>query len=193
MDTLKPAAHANEPFKGLNVSDEVLRGASFSDCTFTQCRFHNVDFTGVTFTDCVFDHTEISLPKLTNCGLHGVAFHGCKLVGADFSRCSTQFLNVSFKDTLIDTCNFSLLKLIRTPFLHCTIRESRFVSTNLTEADFDGSDLEGTIFNQCDLQKARFHNAKHYSIDPSTNRVKGATFSLPDAFSLLSGLGIELK
>ncbi len=152
-----------------------------------------MDFTGVNLTDCVFDHCEVTSPKLINTTIHGTTFKECKLLGADFTRCNSHLFTIAFSDCLIDTCNFSSLKLYRTPFHNCTIRETRFVSTILTEADFDRSEFSNTIFHQCNLQKANFHTARHYAIDPTANDIKGAKFSLPEAMSLLSGLGIELK
>ena len=193
MAEFKPGAHANETFKAFDLPPEALQGSTFSDCTFIQCHFHAFNLSGVDFTDCIFDHTEISLPKMTNCGLHGVSFKDSKLVGVDFSRCSSHFFTISFRNCLIETCNFSSLKLNRTPFTDSTIRECRFTGSNLSEADFEGSDLERTLFHDCDLQNARFHAAKRYAIDPTANKVKGATFSLPEAVSLLTGLGIHLQ
>jgi len=194
MDPFKPGAHANETFKSLELpSPEAFRGSTFCDCTFVQCRFHGFDFSGVDITDCIFDHCEFSLPKMTNCGLHGVTFKDSKLVGVDFSRCSSHFFTVSFRNCLIETCNFSSLKLNRTPFIASTIRECRFTGSNLMEADFENSSLEKTLFHDCDLREARFHAAKHYAIDPTANKVKDATFSLPEAVSLLTGLGIHLQ
>lgn len=72
------------------------------------------------------------------------------------------------------------------------LRESRFVESNLSEAHFEHSYLEQTLLHQCNLEKANFTNARNYSIDPTTNNIKGAVFSLPEAVSLLKSLGIKL-
>ncbi|MEI7512104.1 MAG: pentapeptide repeat-containing protein [Candidatus Uhrbacteria bacterium] len=172
--------------------DHILTGTHENEI-FSNLKLHNEDLTSSDFTDCVFDHCEIVLAKFTDCGLRNVTFKDCKLVGIDFTKCKTNFFEVSFKDSLVDTCNFSALKLKRIPFLHCTLRETRFVGTTLTEADFEDSDLEGALFHQCNLEKANFKNAKNYSIDPTTNTLKGATFSLPEAISLLLKLNININ
>ncbi len=125
--------------------------------------------------------------------MNGISFEGCKLVGADFTRCNAKFLDIRFKDCLIDTCNFTGLKLKKTSFLRCVIRETPFIDSVLESADFEESDLEGALFHHCDLQGADFSRAKNYSIDPSNNKLKGAIFSFPEAASLLTKIGINLK
>lgn len=179
-------------FKDVHQENEAFRGYSFSDCTFTKCRFERADFTGSAFFDCVFDHCELSLSTIINASLRDVQFKDCKLVGMDFTKCDPSLLHIGFDKCLIDTCNFSSLKLKQTRFIRSIIRESRFIETILQEADFEDSDLEQTLFHQCDLEKANFSDAKNYSINPLTNKIKGAMFSLPEAVSLLKDLGICL-
>lgn len=179
-------------FKDVHQEKGVFRGYSFSDCTFTKCRFERVDFTGSAFFDCVFNHCELSLTTIVNASLRDVQFKDCKLVGIDFTKCDPSLFRIGFDTCLIDTCNFSSLKLKQTRFIRSIIRESRFIETILQEADFEDSDLEQTLFHQCDLEKANFSDAKNYSINPLTNKIKGAIFSLPEAVSLLKDLGICL-
>jgi len=193
MDILSAATHDKESFKDLELKSEALKGYSFEDCLFTKCRFTEIDFSHAEFADCKFTHCELNLPKLTGCSLRGVVFEDCKLVGVDFTKCNFTFFEIAFQGCLMDVCNFSSLKLKRLPFLRCEIRDSRFIESVLPEANFEGSNLEGTIFHQTNLEKANFMNARNYSIDPMTNKLKGAIFSLPEAVSLLTGLGIKLK
>lgn len=169
-----------------------LRETSFEKTLFERCHFHKTPFTGCDLSDSRFEHCEISLPHLLGCGLKNILFQNCKLVGVDFTRCSPRFFRVVFEDCLIDTCNFSGVELSSTPFLRCTIRETRFVESRLEKARFDGSDLERTLFHQCDLRQASFIGAKNYTIHPTINRLEGTHFSLPEAISLLTPLGIIL-
>lgn len=186
-------AATKETFTDVTLDHASIARSSFSDCTFEKCRLVDVDLTAVDFSDCVFNHCELSLPKLINTGFHGVQFVDCKFVGADFTKISQQFLDLSFTNCLIDMCNFSALKLKKTPFLRCVLRETRFVEAQLPETNFEGSDLEGAVFHGCNLEKANFYQAKNYVIDPRTNKIQGAIFSLPEAISLIEGLGVKLK
>ena len=75
------------------------------------------------------------------------------------------------------------------------IKQKTFNNCSLNEADFTESDLSGTIFNNCDLKRAIFDRsillktdfttAQNFSIDPETNRLKGAKFSKNNLMGLL--------
>ncbi len=60
------------------------------------------------------------------------------------------------------------------------------------EADFRGADLSGTLFHNCDLSKADFSTAVNYNIDPGTNKIKKAKFSLFEVLGLLSVFDITI-
>jgi fluoroquinolone resistance protein len=72
------------------------------------------------------------------------------------------------------------------------IKESHFTNTCLNSADFSGADLSGTIFHNCELSKADFTSAFQYAINPQTNKIKKAKFSLPEAAGLLHGFDITI-
>jgi len=70
--------------------------------------------------------------------------------------------------------------------------EVDFSQSNLTEANFQGSDLSGAVFDQTTLVKADFRNAQNYRIDPEINRIKGARFDLDGLPGLLGKYGIKI-
>lgn len=72
------------------------------------------------------------------------------------------------------------------------LKECHFTNTNLNNADFGKVDLSGTVFHNCDLSKADFTSAVQYDIDPQTNKIKKARFSLPEAVSLLKGFDVTI-
>ena len=185
--------YSDQTFEGIELEGASCAGKTFTDCRFVRCRFNRLDLTGALLIDCSFDRSELSLPLVAGCGMRQVTFEASKLVGVDFTKCSVNLFGIAFKNCVLDTCNFSSLKLKKTAFVDCTIRDSRLIQSILTEADFSGSDLERTLFHQCDLEKASFLRAKNYSIDPMTSKVAGAKFSLPAAVSLLTSLGIKLE
>ncbi len=67
-----------------------------------------------------------------------------------------------------------------------------FSSANMQRAQFANCDLSGATFRNTNLSRADFSTAKNYDIDPKINILAKAKFSMPEAVSLLSGLGIEL-
>ena len=77
-------------------------------------------------------------------------------------------------------------------FSESKLNECHFTNTNLNGADFGEVDLLGTIFHNCDLSLANFSTAVRYEIDPRTNKIKKAKFSLPEAMALLRGFDVTI-
>jgi uncharacterized protein YjbI with pentapeptide repeats len=130
---------------------------------------------------------------MNGCRLIDVIFDSCKIVGLDFNLCHKHLLKLHFKDSILNTCNFSHLNLIKTNFINCKIHEGLFEESNLQEACFDECDLTDSIFNRSNLSKADFRSAKNYTIDPSNNHIKKAKFSIPEVIGLVRFYDIEIN
>ena len=74
----------------------------------------------------------------------------------------------------------------------CKLHSVDFTDADCSDAYFAQSDLYRSIFYNTNLTRADFNHASSYAIDVNENRIKGARFSLPEAISLLDGLGITL-
>jgi uncharacterized protein YjbI with pentapeptide repeats len=87
---------------------------------------------------------------------------------------------------------FSDLDFRRGIISSCRISESDFSACELGKADFSGSIFDRVMFHHCNLEKADFREAEGYSINPESNKIRSARFSLPEAQSFLGFLGIRL-
>ncbi len=63
----------------------------------------------------------------------------------------------------------------------------------LSGAVFSNCDLQGARFEQCNLEKADFSTSYNYSIDPESNRLRNARFSLNGVSGLLDKYGIIVE
>lgn len=178
--------------KSENFSKKSLENRVFNSCSFISCDFSESILCNVKFCACVFTNCNLSLPKLDGCRFQDVQFIDCKIVGAEFFKCEKTFFSASFKNCLLHYCNFSDLNMKGTHFNGSKILEAHFTSTILNGADFTDTDLTGTLFHNCDLCKADFSSARRYNIDPQTNKIKKAKFSLPEAVGLLQGFDITI-
>lgn len=176
--------------KAENFSKKSLENSVFNSYSFHSCDFSESNLRNAKFCSCLFANCNLSLPKLEGCRFQDVQFINCKIVGAEFFKCEKTFFSASFKKCLLLYCNFSDLNMKNTQFNGSKIQESHFTNAMLTGVDFADTDLSGTIFHNCDLCKADFSTAKRYSIDPQTNKIKKAKFSLPEAVGLLQGFDI---
>lgn len=175
----------SENFSKKNLGDQIFQAYSFTSCDFTESNLCNTKFCGCLFTNC-----NVSLTKLDNCRFQDVHFIDCKIVGAEFFKCEKTFFSPSFKKCFLHYCNFSDLNMKNISFKESKIYEAHFSNTILNGANFANTDLSGTIFHNCDLYKADFSTASRYNIDPRTNKIKNAKFSLPEAVGLLQGFEI---
>jgi uncharacterized protein YjbI with pentapeptide repeats len=54
-------------------------------------------------------------------------------------------------------------------------------------------DFLNTTFQDCDLSKSDFREAKNYRINTESNRVAKARFSLPEVVGLLDNLNVIIE
>jgi len=116
-----------------------------------------------------------------------------QIVGINFYNCDQLLFDCCFYKTRLQNCNFSDLKMKKARFIGCTIDECDFENAFLVESKFDDSIFRGTLFHNCNLERASFFEAKGYEIDPRVNNIKKAVFSVPDVLSLIECFGVEIK
>jgi fluoroquinolone resistance protein len=181
-----------DSFDGIDFSHADLRERSFQDCAFVSCVFEKSDLFGSSFRDCSFRKCQLTLPGLKNTAFSDVEFNECKLIGLNFSECNRISFSVSFVGSILDSVVIFEKGMNKTRFIDDRIRNCAFDHCEMKGCDFGGSAFEATTFHACNLEKSDFSKAKGYLIDPSTNKLRNAAFSLPEACSFLSFLGITI-
>lgn len=193
MDIFESDEYADDVFNDLSAREQDCSGKTFSHCTFLRCDFSSSDFSFSLFEDCVFEECNLSLTKFRDTKLQKTSFKGSKLLGINFTHCSRFAFDMSCEKSFITNCNFSGMKLKKTPFRSCEIADTDFPGADLTEADFTGASFRGVIFNGTNLTKASFLDASGYLINPSNNTIRHAVFSLPEAVTLVEQLGVIIR
>lgn len=178
---------------GSVVAVNSLPHRTYSRCTFIACNLQQADLKGKVFEDCIFKKCDLSLAVLIHTSFRKVLFEHSKLLGLRFDQCHTFLLEMAFQHSILDLANFHGLRLKKTVFDSCRLRET----------DLSGADLSGAIFNNCDLGAALFdrtilegadlRTAQHYTIDPANNRIRKAHFSREGLEGLLSSTGIIIE
>ena len=102
-------------------------------------------------------------------------------------------LELDFDSCMLKLSLFSGLKLKNTRFRNCDMQEADFSEADLSGAQFDGSDLLQAIFFHTNLETADLRSAFNYSINPETNRLRKAKFSIPGVTGLLDTYGIIIE
>lgn len=170
-----------------------LKGEKIVETLFKGKIWIEDDWRNTQLSSCSFVKCQLSQIKLEQCRMHQVIFKECKLSGLKFYQLDPMLLSFQFEKCVLIGCNFSHLKLPHTSFLECNIQSCDFVETQLSGACFKEATFKDTRFHQCNLRKADFSGASSYEINPMSNQLQKAIFSMPEAMSLLFHLDIVIR
>lgn len=199
MDITNKEHNAVEFKKIVVPKTQALSVIEFNDCTFSQCVFQEMAFRDCKFHRCVFKKCDLSLAKLDGTVFTETKFEDCKLLGINWTTSAwgkskvAAMKPVDFTGCSLNYNVFMGMSLRRVVMTQCTALDVGFEDANLSEADCRETDFAGSRFSRTDLTGADFRRARNYSISPLSNKIKGAKFTLPEAMSLLDGLGIVLE
>jgi fluoroquinolone resistance protein len=174
------------------TEDQPLTG-EYEQCTFSNCDLSNADLTDIKFFDCEFLLCNLSLATLTRTTFNDVQFKDCKMLGLLFTNCNDFGFTISFENCILDHSSFYQKKMKKTSFVNSQLHEADFTGCDLTSSIFMGCDLLNAKFDHTILEKADLRASYNYSIDPETNRIKKAKFSLAAVGGLLDKYDIEIE
>lgn len=180
-------------FEKIREHNLSLADKTFSSCVFTGCDMSGCDFSSSLLENCEFIECNLSSVLLNNTRMPKVSFTGSKIMGVNFANAEPFAMTLSFTGCAIDSCNFCDMKLKKTIFSECELIATDFLRADLTEADFSGSSFRDVGFENTTLAKSDFTDAHGYVINPMSNNVRKAKFSLPDAVIMLEQMGIIIK
>ncbi|MCB0765452.1 MAG: pentapeptide repeat-containing protein [Flavobacteriales bacterium] len=180
-------------FTQADVKDVPLTGKVFEACTFDRCDLSGKDLRKCKFIGCTFTGCDLSMAKLGGVSLQQVVLKECKLLGIDFSVCSEMLFSVEFEQCVLDHSVFAERKMPKTLAVRCSMKGVDFSGADLREARFGQCDLLDAVFDRTDLRQADLTSAFNFTIDPTTNRMRGARFSVEGALGLLGGFGVVVE
>ena len=101
--------------------------------------------------------------------------------------------SVIFNNCQLNLSSFYGMKIKKIKFNHCGLQEVDFTGADLTEGSLNNCDLAGAIFSNTKLQKADLRTAINYSLNPDTNDIRKARFSLHGIAGLLDKYDIVVE
>ncbi len=125
----------------------------------------------------------------------GVKFEESEIIGVNWTEASwpkTGLHSLDFFKSVINHSTFTGLSLKRIHITGCVARNVDFAEADLSQADCTGTDFAQSRFLYTNLTQADFSGSRQYAISPDLNTLKKTKFSLPEAISLLYGLDIIL-
>lgn len=162
-----------------------LPSGEYEACNFLQCDLSNADLSGIHFSECKFTDCNFSNTKLSKTIFRDVIFKDCKMMGLHFEDCDDFILSFQFDHCILNFSSFYKMKLKKTLFRHCSLQETDLTEADCSGAFFDHCDFAKALFQGTNLEKADLRTSFNYSIDPSSNKIKKAKFSLAGIPGLL--------
>lgn len=182
----------DKTFDKTDFTQNLLAKGDYENCTFVNCDFSNADLTDIRFSECEFFGCNMSLAKLTKTAFRDIKFKDCKMLGLHFENCNQFGLSFCFDNCNLNHSSFYQTKLKKTILKNSQIHEADFTECDLTCSVFDKCDLTRATFENTIIEKADFRTSFNYSINPESNRIKKARFSLSGIVGLLEKYDIEI-
>lgn len=190
---MKQLVFEDQNFEGIDFTAQPLDKGEYESCIFSNCIFSGQDLAHFVFIECEFIHCDLSTVNLKNTAFRDIQFKHCKLLGLHFDDCNDFLFEANFESCILNLSSFYGRKLKKTRFEQCSLREVDFGNADLSEAIFPKCDFLGATFDYTNLEKADFRTAINYSIDPETNPIKKAKFSLDGLVGLLHKYDIKVS
>ena len=167
--------------------------AEFDAYHFIGCDFGGADLSRLRFADCRFERCNLAAATLAGTALQNVAFAECKLLGLQFTACRDMLFGVHFDQCQLRYASFAGRAMPGTRFVGCQLEEADFADADLREAVFAGCALAGAVFQNTGLAGADFTSATGFVIDPETNPLLGARFTLAGLLGVVAKYGLVVE
>ena len=165
----------------------------FDEFRFVNCDFSSADLGGLRFSNCLFERCNLASARLAGTALQNVAFAECKLLGLQFTACRDMLFGVHFDQCQLRYASFAGRAMPGTRFAQCGLEEADFADADLTGAAFADCALAGAVFQNTRLAGADFTTATGFVIDPETNPLLGARFTLAGLPGVVAKFGLVVE
>lgn len=192
-DRMSKTVIEEKTFKKINFSERGLAKGDYENCTFVNCVFSNIDLSNNNFLECEFNGCNLSMSEMAKTAFRNIKFKECKLLGLHFENCNKFLFSVEFENCVLNLSSFYKLGIKKTKYINCSLQEVDFTECDLSGSIFDNCDLMRARFERTVLEKVDFRTAYNYSIDPELNRIKNAKFSIVGIIGLLDKYDIEVE
>jgi fluoroquinolone resistance protein len=178
-------------FQNCSFNEAQFKQCAFHHCHFQDCSFNEAQFNHCTFRDCHFQDCDLSLSDIEYSSFQRSKYQRSKLIGINWAKVS-RIQWIEFHDCDISYATFMGLEMQKSIITGCVAKEAYFEETNLTAANCTHTDFSDSRFIRTNLTQADFRGARNYTIVADQNKLKKTKFSMPEALSLLYGLDIIL-
>ena len=175
----------NKTYENKNFVDDPLAIADYEGCTFINCNFNQCNLSELNFIECDFNTCNLSMVNMYKTGLKNIRLSGCRTTGVQFEECNPFLFAIHCIECPMEFSTFVQMDLKKSTFKDSQLINVDFSEADLTGLSFDGCDLYDAIFSYSILEKSDFRNARNYTINPESNRMRGSKHSIHQVRGLL--------
>ena len=170
---------------------------SLQEDVFERCIFDGIDLSyrqldRCRFIDCTFKNVDLSMVQWAKSQLQSVLFKDSKLMGVDFTSCTTLLFSVSFTRCDLSMSKFAHLDISRTIFKECQLYGSDFYRSNAHHCTFDTCQLKDSLFESTNLSYADLSSSYGLYIDPQKNDLNRTKVSVEQALQFAQAFNIDI-
>lgn len=125
-----------------DLTETMLVGVSFHECTITNSMLTRMDLTGLSVTYSTFD---------------GSSFEGSDLTGSNMDE--SDFIETNFKDTVLSGARFIGINMQKSIFANSEAFGMYLENLDLTDAQMYNAKFNGSRFNDVNLKDANLKGA----------------------------------
>ncbi len=183
----------DKDFTCIDFATGKLNIADYENCTFKNCNFAETSLSEIAFEDCRFEDCDLSNISAGKTAFRNVVFKNCKLTGVRFEECNPFLLTFRFENCQLNLSSFYQLKIKETKFESCLLLEADLTEADLTGSAFLNCDFSGAVFENTNLEKTDFRSSFNFIVNPEINRIQGAKFSFDNITGLLHQYNIIIE
>lgn len=195
MANFTQSSYSKQTFQDLVFEKEVISHIEFEDCIFISCKFVQCRFDQCRCMHVEFKKCDLSVADVKTSSFMDVSFEESKVIGINWQETSfatSLTTTLRFHKSVVNYSIFGKANWKGLQMIECEAHDVDFSESNLDHANFSGTDLKDATFSHTDLHGADFRKAYNYLINPTTNTIKKALFSLPNAVGLLQPFSITI-
>ena len=106
--------------------------------------------------------------------------------------CDRLLFEFEFDHCRLDFSKFYTLPIHAANFTNCSLLAVDFMKTNLQGVLFDYCDMHRAEFEVALAQKANFYSSENYSINPSKTKLNKAVFAATKLEGLVNQIGLKI-
>ncbi|BAY91685.1 MULTISPECIES: pentapeptide repeat-containing protein [unclassified Tolypothrix] len=144
-----------------DLSNKDLSLKQFNNADFSQANLQNTILGATKLRNANFSHANLQQAVLRQANLENTIFDGANLSQADFhcgAGTCTYLDGTSFRNANLTGANFSYVG--RTPVGDLGLPNVDFTGSDLSEANFEGANLKGSVMDQAKLCNTKMPDGK---------------------------------